>query len=160
RTPSPADSAASARAWERGSSKTPGNEASSSRPSSTTRTRRSHPGSSSTSSGTSPGATSPCSGRPRATLGLTRPLLLGEELALRGGRAGAATAGPTEREREPDGENRPGQRTRDVDPVVGEVAADEIGPERAGRIHRGARDRTAPQPGERDVATHTERAED
>ena len=46
-----------------------------------------------------------------------------------------------------------GQRTRDVHPVAGEVPADEVRPERARRIHRGAGDRTPPQPGQDDVPT-------
>ena len=45
-----------------------------------------------------------------------------------------------------------GRRCR---PSSREVAADEVRPERARRVHRGAGDRAAPQAGERDVAAHT-----
>ena len=48
----------------------------------------------------------------------------------------------------------------DVDPVAREVGADEVGAEGAGRVHRSARDRTAPQAREGDVRADPDRAED
>ena len=50
-------------------------------------------------------------------------------------RSGAASTVAAEHERHADREDRPDQRPRDVDPEVSEVGTDEVGAERAGRIH-------------------------
>ena len=51
---------------------------------------------------------------------------------------------------------RADDRARDVDPVAGEVAADERRAERARRIHRRTADRARPEARERDVAADAE----
>ena len=53
-----------------------------------------------------------------------------------------------------------GEGAGDVDPVGGEVGADEVGSEGAGRVHGGAGDRAAPQSGQGDVAADAEGADD
>ena len=85
---------------------------------------------------------------------------LGEDVALGGARSGLAAARAAQHERAADREGGAGDRPGDIDPVVGEVPADEVGPEGAGRVHRRPRDRAAPQPGEGDVAADAEGADD
>src|SRR5262249_47745710 len=53
-----------------------------------------------------------------------------------------------------------GQGADDIDPVVRESAARQVRPEGARGVHRGTRDRAAPQAREDDVSTDAERAED
>src|SRR5262245_9041052 len=85
---------------------------------------------------------------------------LGEELTLRGPGAGAPAATAAQDEGDADREHRPRERAGDIDPVGGERGGDEVGPERAGRVHGRSRDRAPPQAGEGDVAPHAERADD
>ena len=68
-------------------------------------------------------------------LRLVGPLDLGEEVALCRTRAGLAAAGAAQDPGGPDGEDGSHDRPCDVDPVVAEVLADEVGPNvRAGFI--------------------------
>ena len=110
-------------------------------------------------------------GRSRgAAVGSTRRLIRSAVTAGRAGtprcrdrpvppRAAAAAAVAPQDERQQDRDDGPRDRARDVDPVVGEVEAREVGTERARRIHGRARDRAAPQSGERDVATDADRTD-
>src|SRR5262245_31689875 len=75
----------------------------------------------------------------------------GEEVALCGGAAGAPTTRAPEDEGHADGDDRARERAREVHPVAGEVGADQVGAERAGGVHRRARDGTSPEAGQRDV---------
>src|SRR5215471_14483130 len=78
--------------------------------------------------------------------GLSRSVLvglvnLGEELALSSAGAGLASAAAAQHEREADGEHCSREGTGDVDPILAEVGAYEVGTEGACRVHRSARDR-------------------
>src|SRR5215469_6852126 len=48
-----------------------------------------------------------------------------------------------------DGDGGADRRAGEVDPPAGEVGADDVGPERTGRVHRGAADRAGEQPQQR-----------
>src|SRR5271154_2797848 len=78
------------------------------------------------------------------SLGLFASSGLGVEGALRGGRAGHATAGPAEHERDANRNRSACDRPGDVDPVVGELPPDEIRAERACRVHRRSRNGATP----------------
>ena len=84
---------------------------------------------------------------------------LGIQGPLRRFRSAAAPTFAAEHERHADRDDRPDQRPRDVDPVVGEVGTDEVGAERAGRVHGRTRDRTAPQACQGDVPADRQRAD-
>src|SRR5207237_9937147 len=85
---------------------------------------------------------------------------VGEPSTLRGAGPGSATATTAEDERDADGDDGAGERPRDVHPVGGEVRGDEVGAERARRVHRRTRDWAAPQAGERDIAADTQPPDD
>src|SRR6185437_8164359 len=77
-----------------------------------------------------------------------------------GGGARPAATKAAEDIRDADSDHRASERAKDIDPVVTEIEADEIWPEGARRVHRGAGDWASPQARERDVAADTQRAED
>src|ERR1700748_619274 len=87
-----------------------------------------------------------------ACSGFVGLLNLGEDVSLRRAGAGPAAAGTAQGVGEGDGEYGAGERAGDVDPVVAELAADEVGSEGACGVHRGAGDRTPPQARPRDGA--------
>src|SRR5580658_226574 len=85
---------------------------------------------------------------------------LGEQLPLGGPGPGLAAAAAAQDEGDAHGDYGAGDRPGDVDPVAGEGDRGQVGPEGAGRVHRGAGDGAAPQPGQGDVAPDPEGADD
>src|SRR3984957_16970417 len=88
----------------------------------------------------------------------SRLLGLGEQRTLSCSRSGGTTAAAAQHERDEGCCGSAGDRSRHVDEVVGELSSDQVWTERAGRVHRGARDRASPKSGESDVAADAERA--
>src|SRR4249920_2074048 len=91
--------------------------------------------------------------------GLFRLPRFGVQVALGCGRAQFATSGAAEDVGDGDRQDGADQWAEDVDPVVGEGRPDQVGTECAGRVHRRAGDRAAPEARERDVAPDAERSE-
>src|SRR5690348_5458652 len=92
--------------------------------------------------------------------GLARLVTLGEQVTLRGPEGGLVAAAAAQDEGDDHGERGARDRPGDVDPVAGEGGGGQVGPEGAGRVHRGARDGAAPQAGQGNVATDPEGADD
>jgi hypothetical protein len=85
-------------------------------------------------------------------------LHVGVQGPLRRAGAGMTTSGPLGTNAMPTARIAPASGPAIL--AVAEVAADEVGSEGAGGVHRGAGDRAAPQPGEGDVGTDAERPDD
>src|SRR6185437_206433 len=83
--------------------------------------------------------------------GLAGLVTLGEQVALRGPEGGLVAAAAAEDKGDDHGERGAGDRPGDVDPVAGEGRGGQVGPEGAGRVHRGPGDGAAPQSGQGDI---------
>jgi hypothetical protein len=84
---------------------------------------------------------------------------LGEEISLSGGGAGCAASRTAQHIGEGHGDGRANERSYDVDPVTGEVAARPGRGRRCVRVHECARDGPSQKAGQDDVAADSEGAE-